>query len=61
MTKTQILVFTLFIVFYVPCVSTIAALKMELGTKKTIVISLTTIAVALIIAFSARIIGNFVF
>ncbi|NIA23088.1 MAG: ferrous iron transport protein B [Proteobacteria bacterium] len=61
MTKTQILVFTLFIVFYIPCVSTIAALKMELGTRKTIIISLTTIVVALIIAFSARIIGSFVY
>ena len=61
MTKTQILVFTLFIVFYVPCVSTIAALKMELGTKKTTLISLTTIAVAIIIAFSARLIGTLVY
>ena len=61
MSKTQILVFTLFIVFYVPCVSTIAALKMELGTKKTVLITVTTILVALVIAFSARIIGTFVY
>jgi ferrous iron transport protein B len=35
MTKGQILTFTIFVVFYIPCAATIAALWREFGGKKT--------------------------
>jgi ferrous iron transport protein B len=33
MTKTQIMVFTIFVTFYIPCLATIAALWREIGKK----------------------------
>jgi ferrous iron transport protein B len=58
MTKSQIFVFAIFTVFYVPCVSTMAALKMELGWKKMTIITATTLLVAIILALIARITGQ---
>ena len=54
MSHEQIMVFTLFVLFYVPCVATIAVLGKELGWKKMSIVSLATLLVALIIAMSAR-------
>jgi ferrous iron transport protein B len=37
MTKTQIMVFTVFLMFYIPCLATIATLWREIGKKGTLV------------------------
>jgi len=55
MTTAQMVVFTLFVVFYVPCVATIAAMGKELGWKDTVWITALTIGVALVIAGAARV------
>jgi ferrous iron transport protein B len=54
MSHEQILVFTLFVLFYVPCVATIAVLWKEFGWRKMTVISLATLMIALVIAVAAR-------
>ncbi len=54
MSKTQILTFTLFTLFYVPCIATIAALERELGIKKTFFVTILTLIVATFIAFTSK-------
>jgi ferrous iron transport protein B len=55
MSNKQIIVFTLFVLFYVPCIATIAVLWKEFGLKKMAIISLTTLVVAFVIAMTARV------
>jgi ferrous iron transport protein B len=49
LTPTQMVVFTVVTMFYVPCISTIAALIKEVGLKRAILISLFEIAFALVL------------
>lgn len=51
---TQMFVYSVFIVFYVPCVATLAVLKRELGSRNTLIITALTIVVALVTALLAR-------
>jgi ferrous iron transport protein B len=61
MTKTQIMVFTVFIIFYIPCLATIAALWREIGKKGALVAILFTLSVAIALAFITHIfLGIFV-
>jgi ferrous iron transport protein B len=55
MTKTQVMVFTVFVTFYIPCLATIAALWREIGKKGALVAILFTLSVAIILAFMTRI------
>jgi ferrous iron transport protein B len=55
MTKTQVLVFTVFVIFYVPCLATIAALWREIGKKGALLAVLFTLSVAIILALATRI------
>jgi ferrous iron transport protein B len=55
MTKTQILVFTVFVTFYIPCLATIAALWKEIGKKGALLAILFTLSVAIILGFMTRI------
>ncbi|KPK36266.1 MAG: ferrous iron transporter B [Nitrospira bacterium SG8_35_1] len=55
MSREQIMIFTLFVLFYVPCVATIAVLGKELGWKKMSMVSLATLIVACLIALAARV------
>jgi ferrous iron transport protein B len=55
MTKTQILVFTVFVTFYIPCLATIAALWREIGKKGALLAILFTLSVAIILALFTRI------
>ena len=55
MSREQITVFTLFVLFYVPCIATLAVLGKELGWKKMTMVSLTTLIVAFIIAMAGRV------
>ncbi len=54
MTPTQLFTFTVFVVFYVPCVATLIMLRRELGTKGMLWITLITVIVALAAALLAR-------
>jgi len=50
----QMMVFTLFVMFYIPCVATIAVLTRELGRRKTSLVLTSTTAIALVVALLAR-------
>jgi ferrous iron transport protein B len=54
MTTVQLLTFTLFVVFYVPCVATVAVLGREMGWRDTAWIGGLTIVVATAIAIAGR-------
>jgi len=55
MTKTQIMVFTVFVTFYIPCLATIAALWREIGKKGALLAILFTLCVAIILALATRV------
>jgi len=61
LTPVQMITFAVFVVFYVPCLATLAVLKKELGTKDMLIIALLTVVVALIAALVARLISSFVY
>jgi ferrous iron transport protein B len=54
MTKTQVMVFTVFVTFYIPCLATIAALWKEIGKKGALLAILFTLSVAIILALIAH-------
>jgi len=55
MTKTQVMVFTIFVMFYIPCLATIATLWREIGKKGAFVAIFFTLSVAIILAIATRI------
>ncbi len=54
MTTSQILVFTIFITFYIPCLATIATLVKEIGRKMTAVTIVYSFGVATVLAVLVR-------
>jgi ferrous iron transport protein B len=54
MTVGQMMTFTLFVVFYVPCVATVAVMAKEMGWRDTAWIAGLTIVIATTIAFIGR-------
>ena len=54
MSTTQIMTFTIFIIFYVPCVATIAVLWKEIGIKRTLFTVAFTFVLAVILATITR-------
>jgi ferrous iron transport protein B len=50
----QMMTFTLFVIFYIPCVATIAVLARELGWRKTSLVLASTTGIALVVALIAR-------
>ena len=54
MTKTQVLVFTIFVIFYIPCLATIAALRKEIGTKGAVVAALFNLSLAIVLGLITR-------
>jgi ferrous iron transport protein B len=54
MSKSQIMVFTVFVTFYIPCLATIAALWKEIGKKGALMAILFTLSVAIILAFATH-------
>ncbi len=54
MSAVQIMVFTVFVVFYIPCVATLAALSRELGWRRTGLICLATVMTGLFAALLVR-------
>jgi ferrous iron transport protein B len=58
MTKTQVIVFTVFVTFYIPCLATIAALWKEIGKKGALLAILFTLSVAILLALATRLFLN---
>ena len=50
----QMLTYTIFVVFYVPCLATLIALHKELGTKKTAAVAGITLLVAIAVALLVK-------
>ena len=61
MSSTQILVFTLFVVFYFPCLATFGILGREVGWPRAIAASLLTFFLAILLGLLARLLGPFFF
>jgi small GTP-binding protein len=61
MTPVQLFTFTVFVMFYVPCVATLIMLKKELGTKGMLWITALTVIVALIAGLAARAVAMIIF
>jgi ferrous iron transport protein B len=61
MTKGQVLTFTIFVVFYIPCVATIAALWREIGGKKSTFAVIFSFLVAFIVAILIRFFSHIFF
>ncbi len=57
MTKNQIMVFTLFVTFYIPCLATIATLWKEIGKRGALLAILFTFVTATVIGVLARLAG----
>ncbi len=60
MTPVQLLTFTLFLTFYVPCISTLAAQVREVGLRWTAVGVLVSTGIAVAVAFATRLVGLWV-
>ena len=56
MSTQQMLVFTIFVMFYIPCVATIAALKKEVGLKYSVYITIGTFLLAVLLSYFVKII-----
>ena len=54
LTSVQMITFSVFVVFYVPCLATLVVLKKELGTKTMLLITLMTLVIATLAALFAR-------
>jgi ferrous iron transport protein B len=57
MSKLQVLVFTVFVVFYIPCLATIAVLWREIGPKRALFTAFFTLILATGLALATRILG----
>ena len=55
LTPRQMVVFSIFTIFYIPCIATIIALFKEYGFSKTALIALTNISVAVVVSALANI------
>lgn len=60
MTKVQLIIFTTFTIFYMPCIGTIGALIKEVGFKKTALITFLSVFLALILSLCARLIFSLI-
>ena len=54
LTQEQMITFTVFVVFYVPCLATLAVLRRELGSRDMLVITGLTVVIATLAALAAR-------
>jgi len=60
LTPLQMLTFTVFVVFYIPCLPTLAALRRELGNRPMLQIAGFTVIVAIVAALFVRGLGALV-
>ncbi len=61
LTHVQLLTFTVFVLFYIPCASTIAALSRELGWKGAATAVVGSLALALGLGLLTRMVGMMIF
>jgi ferrous iron transport protein B len=61
LSQTQLLTFTVFVLFYIPCASTIAALSREIGWRGAAAAVIASLALALGLGFLTRMFGVLVF
>jgi ferrous iron transport protein B len=61
LTQTQLLTFTIFMLFYIPCAATIAALSREVGWRGATVAVAGSLALALALGLLARAVGTLLF
>jgi ferrous iron transport protein B len=54
MTTAQIVIFTLFVTFYLPCLATLASMVRELGRRLTFAASAALLALAVVVSLLAR-------
>jgi len=54
MSASQIFIFTIFVVFYVPCLATITVIFKELGLKRTIISIMVTLFIAYFVSLAFR-------
>ena len=54
LSSVQMLTFTVFVVFYIPCLATLAALKRELNTRDMLLIAALTVLIATVTALMTR-------
>jgi ferrous iron transport protein B len=54
MSTAQMIIFTLFIMFYIPCMATLASMFRELGWRLTTAAATTLLALAVVISLAAR-------
>jgi ferrous iron transport protein B len=57
LTSVQLVTYAVFVVFYIPCLATLAVLKRELGTRNMVIITLLTVVIAMIAAQTARLLA----
>lgn len=57
LTPVQMMTFTVFVVFYIPCLATLAVLRRELGFRDMLWIAALTVLIATLAAIIARVIG----
>jgi ferrous iron transport protein B len=53
-TSVQMITFTVFVMFYIPCLATLGALRRELGTKDMFAITGMTVVIAMVTALLSR-------
>jgi Fe2+ transport system protein B len=56
MTNIQLITFTIFIIFYMPCIATIGVMIKEVGIRKAIIITFLTIIFAMFLSTVVRLI-----
>ena len=54
LSSVQMITFTVFVVFYIPCLATLAVLRGEFGTRDMVWISALTVLIAVLAALVAR-------
>jgi ferrous iron transport protein B len=61
LTPVQMITFSVFVVFYVPCLATLAAIRRELGRRDMLLIAALTVVIAMIAALVARGISTLIY
>jgi ferrous iron transport protein B len=54
LSPVQMITFSVFVVFYIPCLATLAAIRRELGKRDTLLIAVLTVVIAMLAALVAR-------
>lgn len=61
LTSVQMITFTVFVMFYIPCLATLGALRRELGMRAMLIITGMTVVIAMVTALLARGVAMLIF